>query len=291
MWFIFALLSVLFAGLHTFSQKVAVERKCDVYLLNALSTFFSFVLGGLFFTLTSSWALIPAPVYWLAILSGIIFIIFTVARMEALRFIDSAIFFPLYKVIGPAIAAAIGIFLLKDAVSPGEVVGIVLSCAVPLLLISRIEHHRQKNLKLGLILLVFGTLLASINAALNSIAVKGDASLALPFLVIAHGCGAAFGLFLFLRKSPKDGRAQALRSTCTKQFLLMSLIVSVFQFCSFYSFLLAFSGGDLSIVYSINAHYIVIPVILSVIFYKEHWSVRKACALIISLLALVLLHH
>lgn len=290
MWFTYALLSAVFAGLHTFAVKVAAEKHFDSYLINALAAFLSFLGSLVFFTLTESWAGIPMTLYWLGGASGAVFITLSILRSEALRFIDAALFFPLYKVIGPAIAAFIGILILSEHVSQKELVGIALSCAVPLLLISRHEHHRQKNLSLGLILTVLGATAAAISAALNAYAIDIDPSFTFPLLIVAHGCAFGFGLALFLRSHPFRGMHSAVLVHLTKPFLLTTAAFSLMQFGGFYFMLRAFDGGDMSIVYSINAHYIVIPVILSVWFYGEHWNLRKAGALFLSVLALALLH-
>jgi multidrug transporter EmrE-like cation transporter len=82
-----------------------------------------------------------------------------------------------------------------------------------------------------------------------------------------------------------------MRAFSTKTFLSMSFANGVVQLLSFYFLLLALVDSNLSIVYSINAHYILIPVLLSVWLYKEHWNTQKAAALVLSMLALVLLHR
>jgi uncharacterized membrane protein len=51
----------------------------------------------------------------------------------------------------------------------------------------------------------------------------------------------------------------------------------------------AMSTGQVSLVYTIQAHYIVIPIILSVIYYKEHMDLRKFAAVVLSMVAIGLL--
>ncbi len=47
-------------------------------------------------------------------------------------------------------------------------------------------------------------------------------------------------------------------------------------------------GGALSIVYTINSLYILVPIILSVLIYKEHISIQKTLAIILSVVVLAL---
>lgn len=291
MWFIFALLSLVFAGLQSFAQKFAAEKRYEIYLISTWSALISSVFALGLFLATASLREFPVLFWWLGLASGLLFIAFSITRLESLQFIDAAIFFPLYKVVGPALVAAFGIFLLGEKISFSEFIGIVLSCLVPLLLITRDEHHRQKNLKLGLILMLISTSLAAIAAAVNGIAVKANAELALPLVVIANGCAAIFGIALYARRHRAKNVLASILSHSTKPMLLTALTIGLMQLGSFYFLLLAIAGNDLSLAYSVNAHYILIPVLLSVWFYKEHWNKQKALALVISMLALILLHR
>ena len=291
MWFTFAILSGLFAGLHSFGLKIAAERKYDSYLLNAGAAGVSFVGTVLWVTSTSGWSDVPVELVVLAGASGILYIILSIMRSEALYFIDATIMFPLYKVVGPASVALIGVLFLKEQIATHELLGIALSCAVPLLLISRYEHLRQKNLRTGVLLTVASTIIASVAVWINTYTVRHYPDSPIALVAIAHGFVCFFGLALFLRKHPPHAMYSALSSKYSHQFVLLTATIGILQFLSFYLLLLAITAGDLSLVYSINAHYILIPVILSIWYYGEHWNAQKACAIVLSLLALVLLHR
>lgn len=291
MWFVYALLSTFFSGFHTFSVKVGAENKFDTYLLSGLSSLVSFFCGLLLYLIASPAEPISLMLWWFAGVSGVLFAAFAFARLESLKYMDAALFFPLYKVIGPALVAVIGIFLLHENVSFGETVGIVLSCLVPLLLITPQEHHRQKNLKLGLILMTASTTIAAIASVVNSLAVEGNASAALPLAFIVNGIVFALGAVMFVRRRPGSAERLPLKSHFTRPFILLCLANGILQFLGFYTQLLGFSENYLTLVYSVTSHYIVIPVILSVWVYKEHWSKQKAFALVVSICALILLHR
>ncbi len=175
MWFTFALLSAVFAGLQSFLNKIAAERKYNTYHISATASLVSFLAAFILFLLTaSSLHDIPVIVYWLGLASGILYVVRTITQLEALQFIHAAIFFPLYKVIGPALVTVIGIAFLNDHITLPELIGIALSCAVPLLLITHAEHRRQNNLRLGLLLMFVSTTFAALTAAVNAYAVKPD---------------------------------------------------------------------------------------------------------------------
>lgn len=291
MWFAFALASTLFGGLQSFFQKIAAEKKYDTYLISAISSLISALGGFIALAFIPGGFSAPVAFYGLALISGILFIAISVTRLESLQYIDAAIFFPIYKVIGPALVALIGIFLFREQLALWEIIGIVLSCFVPLLLITKHEHHRQKNLKLGVFFLLGSTVFSAIVWGVNGIVVKMDAGLVLPLSIVANGCAFLVGIILFAHRHRKDGVRAAALSRMHGSFWLLALAIGAMQMLSFIFLLLAISMDNLSLAYSVNAHYILIPVLLSVWLYKEHWNKQKALALLLSMLALALLHH
>lgn len=292
MWFVFALLSALFAGVQSFLSKVVAERKYDSYHVSTSSALVA--LGATLVLLLfsgESFANLPPLLLWLGLASGLLYIGRTVTQFESLQFIDSALFFPLYKVIGPVVVTAIGIFIFRDSLSLPVLTGIVLSCMLPLLLITRAEHARQKDLGLGLFLMLASTVLAAITTAVNAYAVQTDASFTIPYMAIAYGFSAVLGVGFFVRRHGLGNAHAAMKAHSSFQALLLGSALGVLQCLSFLFLLLAFQGNSVSVIYSIQAHYILIPVLLSVWLYKEHWNTQKALALIVSLLALILLHR
>lgn len=291
MWFIYALLSVVFAGLQAFLNKAAAEKRLDSYYLSSVSAVVAFGISFVLLLLThKDLTAIPAIVYWLGLASGVLYLGRVLTQLEALRFVHTTIFFPLYKVIGPAIVAIIGIFFFKENLSVSEIAGIVLSCAVPLLLLNRAEHHRQKNLPLGLLLMLVSTTLAACLAAVNAYAVRPNESLVLPFMAVTYAFSALCGIALYAKRLPNKNLVGELKRHSNPVALRISFGIGVCQCLSFFALLLAFAEGSLSIAYTISAHYILIPIILSVWIYKEHWNSQKALALVVSICALVLLH-
>ena len=81
-----------------------------------------------------------------------------------------------------------------------------------------------------------------------------------------------------------------MRTQYSVGILHVSIIRTVFAGGGFLLTLLAFvAGGPLGIVYTINSLYILLPIILAIIFYGEHWNFRKALAIGLSVVALAML--
>lgn len=86
-------------------------------------------------------------------------------RVESMRHIDTVIFFPLYETFGPIMVTCVSLFFFKEVLSLKEVLGIVAGITVPLLLITKTENRIQKNLLLGVILVVATAILTTISTA------------------------------------------------------------------------------------------------------------------------------
>jgi len=52
-------------------------------------------------------------------------------------------------------------------------------------------------------------------------------------------------------------------------------------------FIIKATEVSLAISYTINSFYILIPIILSILIYKEHMNLRKGIAIVLSLLAII----
>jgi len=72
-------------------------------------------------------------------------------------------------------------------------------------------------------------------------------------------------------------------------FVALMVYMGMLFAASFAALVYAFESGPLSIVYTVQSLYILIPIVLSIIFYNEHWNLRKLIAIMLSIAALALL--
>ena len=66
-----------------------------------------------------------------------------------------------------------------------------------------------------------------------------------------------------------------------------SLALSIVQVIAVYSFTRALAG-NLAVVFTINSFSILIPIILSIIFYKEHFNFKKGLVIVLSIVSIIL---
>ncbi len=287
-WFIFALLSALFAGLHTYTQKIAVEKGYSSPIINVMnfSTSASLALITSFlFGLDNEQAVIYGVL--LAATGGAVHMLGSIVRMDGLRYVDTAIFFPLYKTIGPIFTVILGILFFNEWFTAGETIGITLGIIVPLLLVHKSEKARQLDLRKGILFVLISAFFTAVSASIAKLGSETVHNIFI-FVAVTHIFGALSGIFF--NKFYKKNKNKTLASSLSKRMLVIGLLGGVLQFATFVTFLLALKEGDLAVVYTINSFYILIPIVLSIIFYKEHFNARKALAIGLSILAIFFLN-
>ncbi len=287
LWFIFALISLVFSGLLVFIQKLGSVRNYNSNLLNGLSSGVSgigiLILAGL----TEGYSEISWVMLGLALAGGVIYLFSSNLRMDSFRYIDTTIALPLHKFISPLFALLLGIILFSEHLTTLELLGVIMGVLVPLLLINRVENHRQQNLKTGVMFIIFSSLLAGVGAAIYKLGTEWFTAVLL-FAGLLNILLTASSVFLHKNNKSKSGTKEPV--TIDSKFIKLTLISGVIQMISFSTLILAFShGGSLAIVYAITSLYIVIPIVLSIIFYNEHWNTRKVIAIILSILAVGLM--
>ncbi len=290
LWFLFAIAGMLFSGLSNFIFKLAAKNNFD-------SEAFS-LYGGVTSIILLTPVVLLFDTFYLEqpVAAGIIFVASIVAafigvwKVYALRFIDTTIYFPLFKLLSPLIAIMIGVSFFAESFSGKEWIGLGLGLVVPLLLINRAESQRQNNLLYGLMLVgLTGALSASVAAAHKW---ATDLSPNALTLTLAAGFGIVVGswLALILKRGVVAGTQHIVQVENKRQLLIWATARSVVVSASVALVLYAYSaGGSLAVVHTIHSMYILIPIVLAIIFYNEHWNWQKATAIVLSVASLALL--
>ena len=153
LWFIYALSSVVTTGLQVFIHKMAVERGYTPTVMTVIGDATLIVLAIIALLVVGSDTNQWGQGILFAAATGLIYVVSMLMRMESLKYIDTAIFFPLYKTLSPLFALVVGILFFQEWFTIKEVFGMGLGIIVPLLLIHKGEQARQNNLRKGLVLL------------------------------------------------------------------------------------------------------------------------------------------
>ncbi len=284
--FFWTLVSTVLAGLTLFIQKVVAEERRS----SAFNGFFMYGASGVFAIILFA-ALQELPVNWEMIalfgfMGGALHGLGNFIRIEALRSIDSVLYFPLNKMFGPLLVVMGGVIFFADHLTVTQYVGIGFSLSVPLLLVSSVEQHRQKNLWLGLKLLLVST---ALTAASLLVMKQGYAyGTAVLLMLCASQTAGMLASAAILWK--QHGAGFAMITHADRRDVMIGSLSAIFGLGSAYALFMALSTGLVSLVYVIQAHYILIPIILSVWWYGDHINVRKFAAVAVSFLAITMLY-
>jgi len=288
LWFLFAVISAVGGGLYIFTTKVAAERDYDIMLLSTSAIAVSAIVLLIPTVIIGDYGGITRFVLFIVVINGVTYAIVNVMRHYAMQCIDTAVYYPIYKTLTPALAIAAGYIFLSERFTVSEWFGLCFSLMVPLLLITHAEKLRQKNLIRGIQLLCGAALLAVASSFALKSGTDATDNIWLFATLTDFGIVAA-GLLWLIFRSKKKPIKERLTAFSDPSFIWLAIWMGIMSSISIGGLLFAFKYGTLSIVYTVQSLYILIPIILSIIFYNEHWNARKVIAIVLSIAALGLL--
>ena len=289
LWFWAAVIAAVMSGLGNYIFKIAAQRNYSSEMFSLYGGLISVIVTVPAAILVSGIGDIGWVSFTIAFSAGVVAATAGITKVYALRHIDTTIFFPLYKLISPLLAIVFGLMFFGERFSTLEWIGLCLGLTVPLMLITTSEKKRQSNLVSGLTLMFIGAIISAISAAMHkySIDLWNNAW----WLLVAVSAGIFLGSVISMWwkngvsnfvKSVKEGTSlPAFRLAFTR-----SIIMCIAVWMSLYAL---GNGGTLAVVHTIVSMYILIPIVLAIIFYNEHWNVQKVIAIMLSVASLALL--
>lgn len=279
-WYLLSLAALLLLGTQRFFYKVAAERNCSSPLTTAVFMATVTLLSSAAFLLSGDAAGDIPTLLLLATINSAAFALGTVVNMEALRRLPTAITFPLTRL---SILLVIGFSILYFGERPGpwQWLGILLGLAVVVVLAgdlggtATLRQQRGSGLLLVAACVLCGAV-ASISSKFAAIATSKTAFMALSYLL-----GTLFSLAM--ARTWKRGESAPRTGAVVGIGVLMGLL----NFAGFYAFLAALERGPLSLIALISGMHFVIPVALSVLFYRERITPRRWLGIALTLLAVL----
>ena len=281
---IWAIISAITSWLYNFWFKVITEKNYSTYYSTLWSYSVAAFLAFLFLVYDNfSW--FQNISLWLLFLFafGNIFFFYlsVITRVKSMENIDNVIFYPLYKTFWPILVTCISIFYFQEYLSFYEFLWIIIWILVPLMLITKKESKRQKNLFLWILFMLLTACVGSI----APIFVKLSNNIGfdtMTYVFVSFAIGIIFSYIGHRYESKKTKKVFNIKGI--RRF---ALIIGVLHFMTFYSYVKAFEW-NIAIAFTINSFAILIPIILSIFFYNEHFNLRKAFVILLSFLSLFL---
>ncbi len=283
-WVLYAIASVFFVGIYNFGMKIIAKRNYNTSFVTIISYSTAAVISWLYYCYTHQENLFIDSfllVWLLAFFHRIFLFISTLTRVEGLKNIDTTIFYPIYKAFFPILMTVISMFYFKENLNWYEWIWIIIGIVIPLLLINKFENTLQKNLKLGIIFIILTTITAWIGSVISKLLATKSLDLDLfiflwfLFWIFIAGWNYVFFQGKDIKKNTKEW---------VYPFWIMLWFII---FWWFYTYTASLSW-NLAIAVTINSFSILIPIILSVIFYKEEMTYKKAFVIFLSIVSVIL---
>lgn len=288
-WFWVAVGGAVVSGISNFFFKVAAKNECNAELYILYSSLTSMVITIILLVM---W---PQQIFGFGWIAFVVFVAGMTSalagslKVYALRYIDSTLYFPLFKLIVPALAICIGVTFFEESFSVIEWGGLLVGLLVPLMLINRSENTRQENLKMGLALIMVTGVLSTISAVAAKYAIVAEVPVNTTLLLTVLGISLG-AVSLIVRKNGVQRIPVLVQRETTKLLVIIAVLRSTFIVTGVWAMLYAYSlGGTLSVVQTIHSMYILIPIVLAIIFYNEHWNWQKGLAIGLSVVSLAFL--
>jgi len=280
-WLIFSIASIFFARFHNFSLKIAAEKHYDISIINIYSYIIATFIFWIYIIFNYKNIIFDNFIilFFLGLFNALLFFGSMFSRIESMKNIDTVIFFPLYKTIWPIFVTLISLFFFKENLEFKEIIWIVIWFSIPMLLITNSEKKKQKNLFLWIILVLVTVIFTSITCWFSKeVMIKWYDLIFYLFIVSVSWLFISLISYFYFKKKNKTLK--------TKGIFKFWIISWILHFASFLSFMLALNW-NLAIVYTINSFSILIPIILSVIFYKEEMTYKKAFIIFLSIVSML----
>lgn len=274
-WFIYSLISILFTWLFSFSSKISVEKNHNPTLV----TLYSYMVATFFWLSYFIFSWMNTVDYKLEILfwtvNWVLYFITSITRINSLKYIDTWVYFPIYKSLWPIILLVTTFLFFSESFSNKEMIWIFLWILVPLFLVW--QGRKSKNLMKWFIYLIIWLLSALLAWLSGKLATMYHLNM-LSYAVFSLFIWAISSYFLYKFNEKKHKSIFSI-----SKIKRIWAITWLLNFVAFYTFMKAVEARDnIWIVYVFQSLYIVVPIILSIIIYKEHFDFKKFIAIILT---------
>jgi len=289
-WLGWALLSTLCYGLQSFLQRVA--READAGSVDIMM--YLVVCVGSTVAIAHGDGRLEDDLWWFltfAAVQGALYYLTTWSRMKALRERAAvSVVTPLVR-LSTVIVIVVSALLLPDEWEnlrrPGRLIGILLSLGAAFLLMlgaERLGGERRRLTRIQWILI----LIAIVASAGASLMAKGAYIVFDEVNVFAFILSANAVALLVAVGRVAQGK-DPLTQVQYQRGVILGFSIGAVNLTGVWSFMMALQTGTLSTVASINALYVMVPIVLASIVYRERLSMMRHVAIAMTLVAIALL--
>lgn len=281
LWVIYSLISCLAVWLFGFFQKVESESKSVNTNGFIIYAHVSMILLPLVMFLTwFSQITVNLELIFYAIVMNFMYIIILKTRLKSLKFLSSSTYFINYRIFSSILLLIFGQILFWEIIFPREYLGIFLWFVIfYFLLEKKTKKESDQDLKKWYLFLAAGVGLLSVIWLAQKQFTLWD------FDIVSYIFYSWFaGIFsTFMMRKKEETLKEILKIKRKKDILFLVWTAIVFPMWLYCNLQALMAGWDVAVVYKIISYSLFIPIILSVIFYKEKITLNKIFAFILTI--------
>lgn len=284
-WIFFAIATAICIGFYGFAQKMKAEMPHQSDNGFVAYSYIAMGLVGLLWSLVfrSPLDLTNTTIILYALWITMFYIVIVKTRLISLRYLSSSTYFINYRIASSFWLVFVGITFFSETISIKEVIWILIWFFVFYLLIEKKSKNENiSDIKKGfLYLLIWSVAVTWVQGVAKDFAISGLDIFTLVFFqwIIGTLC------IIFLKWKETLWKVFEIQNMNQWFFLLLSgLVFWLATPLNNYALI----GGDLAIVYKIISYSLFIPIVLSIIFYKEKVTFKKFIAFGLTIISIFL---
>ena len=286
-WYIYAILATVSYGFFNFLYKVAAQHKLNSSSLVKISSGFVFIFSAVSIYIQKVDFFNTGLLIILAVSNSLLFFTASLSKLEALKNVPSYIAFPVAK-FNATVAVILSLIIFSESPSITQWIGILCTIFIFMLLSDSKggKEGMKKNMKLGIFLSLISAFATGITAIIGKFAalyVAKEYYMTISYLLVFMYSGISVQMETNNGKEPKDQKPD------NKKLYLIGFLIGLLNFIGYYLLLSAYKTGNVSLIQPIFSTSIVIPIMLSTVFFKEKMNTKQLIAVILSIASLALL--
>ncbi len=283
-WFPLSLIALVFFGIQKFLFKVVAEKGCSMmqttgYFMGTVTVlaFCSFfVVDGN----VENWRTLMV----IAVLNGTVFLILTLSRMKALKYLPGTIAYPLFQ-FSLVLVTLFGLFYFHDNLNLYQAIGAVMG-TIATLFLARAKGEtetQRRTYKLGLLLVLVAVVAGALSEIISKFAAISSSDILL-FIGISYAwnflASGSYALLPMVRS-----KANPQWKTAAKY----GILIGITNFIAFYAELSAFRTGPLSLVAVLSSFSTLVAMGLAAWIYRERLDWKGTLGAGLAVVSIILL--
>ena len=288
-WFVYTIMATIIYGVINFVYKIAAVYKCPSHIIVKVSATTISISSLIIILFTRSEFLNFKQILLFAIINSAFFGLGSIVKIQSLKLIPTSYAFPITK-LNAVFLIIYALILFNEQPTWNQWVGIGISLSMLAFISLSIKKENKtgafdkKKQILGLLL----ALLAAFSTSISMLTGK-YASTEVPKLNYIFVSYTLVMIYTFIISKTIYRKKQVESKKMKRKIFIFGFTVGILNFAGYFLVLSAFATGPLSLIQGISSNSFIIPIILSIIVFKEKFNYKNAIVLIFAILSVILI--